>query len=123
MEQIILHLIGDYITQTNWMATKKAVNSLAALVHAITYSLPFLLIGSWQAVAVIGVTHFFVDRFGAARYVCYAKNWTTQPSLKWTDALSTGYPPDVPIWVATWLLVIVDNTIHLICNYLALYFF
>ena len=122
MNQLLLHLIGDYITQTNWMATMKARNSFAAFVHALIYSLPFLLIGSEQAVTIIFITHFFVDRFGLARYVCFAKNWATHPSLKWEDVNETGFPRELPIWLSTWLVIIVDNTLHLLCNYLALSF-
>lgn len=123
MEFILLHLIGDYITQTQWMASQKSSCSLAALVHAIVYSFPFLLIGSIQAVSLILVTHFFVDRFRLARYVVFAKNWVTEPSLRWGNVGPTGFPKDVPVWLSTMLLIVVDNTIHLMCNYAALTWF
>lgn len=38
----------------------------------------------------------------------------------WADCTSTGYPPDRPAWLAVWLLIIADNTLHVICNGLAL---
>lgn len=48
MIQLILHLVGDYITQTDWMAKNKTKNSFAAGSHALIYSLPFLLLKpSW----------------------------------------------------------------------------
>ncbi len=120
MEQLLLHLLGDYVTQTDWMATKKASDNLAAFLHATVYALPFLFIGSLQAVAVILASHFMVDRFSLARYVCFAKNWTTRPSLTWAEAHLTGYPRETPVWMATGLLIVVDNFIHLLSNYAAL---
>ena len=32
----------------------------------------------------------------------------------------TGYPRDTPPWLATGLLVVADNTLHLLCNAAAL---
>jgi len=75
MIQLILHLWGDYILQSGWMANNKTKAWFPAIAHATIYSLPFLLIGSWQAVFVIWSTHAVIDRFRLARYVCWAKNF------------------------------------------------
>ena len=97
MEQLLLHLIGDYITQTDWMARTKVRAIFAALTHAIVYSLPFLLLSpSLTAIAVIAVSHFLIDRFRLARYVVFAKNKVTDWHLKWADCRATGFPSDVP---------------------------
>ncbi len=121
MEQLLLHLLGDYITQTDWMAREKVRRSWAALVHAVVYAVPFLLItSSVNALAVILLTHFVIDRFRLARYVVFAKNWLNQPSLRWSDCCDTGFPKNVPIWMATWLMIITDNTMHMMINYAAL---
>lgn len=121
MEQLLLHLVGDYLTQTDWMAKEKTKQSLAALTHASVYSAPFaLLTSSGAALLVIWVTHFLIDRFRLARYVVFAKNWSTDRSLRWADCCSTGYHRDTPPWLAFWLLIIADNTIHLCINYAAL---
>lgn len=120
MEQLLLHLIGDYVTQTDWMARHKRVNWRAAMVHAWVYSLPFLLIGSGQAFFVIWFTHYLIDHHGLARYVVFAKNWATDRTLRWENCKATGYPPDAPPWLAVWLLIIADNTLHLCINYAAL---
>jgi len=69
---------------------------------------------------VIMGTHFLIDRFRLARYVCFAKNRITDPSLKWADASGTGYHKDVPPWLSVWLMIIADNTLHIACNYLSL---
>jgi hypothetical protein len=121
MEQLLLHLIGDYITQTDWMATEKTKSSLAAAVHAIVYSVPFLLLSpSSAAFAVILVSHFLIDRYRLARFVIFSKNWLNTPSLRWADCSDTGYSSDRPVWLAVWLMIIADNTMHLAINYAAL---
>jgi hypothetical protein len=147
MIQILIHLWGDYLTQSDWMAQNKTKAHLPALVHALVYSLPFFIIGSWKAIAVIAVTHFFIDRYRLARYIVWAKNllgacrewplarrdgkwvveelgpnqigyWAITPPFRACEA--TGYPPTTPPWLAFWLLIIADNTLHLTINYLAL---
>lgn len=59
MEQLLIHLFGDYFLQTDKQALNKKKSSWQCFLHILTYSLPFLLIGSWKAVLVIGITHFF----------------------------------------------------------------
>ena len=120
MEQLLLHLFGDYITQTDWMAKNKTIDMRVAVLHGLVYSLPFLLIGSFAAWTVIFLTHVLIDRYRMARFVVYAKNWTTDRTLRWSDASTTGYHRETPIWLAFWLLIIADNTLHLIINYCAL---
>ena len=124
MEQLLLHLIGDYITQSHWMATNKTKASMPCLIHVVLYSAGFLLLRpSLAAFAVIAVTHFFIDRFRLARFVVFAKNWAGCPifaDLSWNDCSATGFASDVPPWLAVWLLIVVDNTLHLSINYAAL---
>jgi len=120
MEQLILHLLGDYVTQSDWMAQHKTKNSFAAFVHATIYALPFLLIGSLTAVLIIWSTHWLIDRFRLARFVCYAKNLAGWPWLKWRDCAATGYPSDRPAWITVWLMIAADNTMHMAINYAAL---
>jgi len=121
MIQLIIHLIGDYITQTDWMAKNKTSSSKAALSHAIIYSLPFLILKpSMVGFSIILVTHFLIDRYRLARFVVFAKNKVTSPSLKWADCSATGYHKDDPAWLTVWLLIAADNTLHLAINYYAL---
>ena len=146
MEQLILHLIGDYITQSDWMANGKTSKYLPAMVHATVYSLPFLLLRpSWLAFSVILVTHFFIDRFRLAKYVVWVKNlivpriksvslevyqayyiertvWEVDPKRHWENCKATGYPSETPPFLAVWLMIIADNTMHLTINYLSLRF-
>ena len=117
-DQFVAHLVGDYILQSHWMATEKTKRSLAAGVHAATYALPFLfLTQSIAALAFIIGTHFVIDRFRLARFVVWAKNGYAFSGVVVTN---TGYKDEVPAWLAVWLLIIADNTMHLICNGVAL---
>jgi len=121
LEQLILHLIGDYVTQSDWMAQQKTKSTFAALCHATIYSLPFLLIGNARAVFVIWVTHFLIDRFRLARYVVFAKNFMCpRPWPVWEDCKATGYPSASPAWLAVWLMIAADNTLHLAINWACL---
>ena len=121
MEQLLLHLFGDYISQTQWMANEKVKKNVAAIIHAVVYSLPFLLLSpSFLAFLVIMITHGLIDRYRLARYVIFAKNWITDWSLKWSDCKNTGYPDTLPPWLGVWLMIIADNTMHLCINYAAL---
>ncbi|RLA29302.1 MAG: DUF3307 domain-containing protein, partial [Gammaproteobacteria bacterium] len=43
-DQLIAHAVGDFLLQSEWMAREKTKRSLAALVHCLTYILPFLLL-------------------------------------------------------------------------------
>lgn len=121
MEQLLLHLIGDYITQTEWMAQNKTRRSIAAAAHALVYSCPFLFLEpSKAAFLTILMTHYFIDRNRLARYVVFAKNKLTNWELRWSACSATGYPETMPPFLAVWLLIIADNTMHLCINYAAL---
>ncbi len=139
-DQILAHLIGDYLLQSDWQALNKTSRSFHAAVHAVTYALPFLFFRpSWLAFAFIVVTHFVIDRWRLARYVVWAKNWIALPKFesefvntatirywirranpKFSECAKTGYAPDRPDWLAFWLLIIADNSIHLLLNGVAL---
>lgn len=121
MPQLLCHLLGDYVLQTDWMARHKTQSSFVAAAHAVTYSLLFLLLSpTTAAFTVILVTHFFIDRFRLARFVVFAKNRVTDTQLRWADVDNTGQVKDTPPWMSIWLLIIVDNTLHLCINYAAL---
>lgn len=122
MEQLLLHLVGDYLTQSNWMALNKTKSWWPAFVHALVYTLPFFwLTQSPLALFVILGSHFLIDRYRLARYVVFFKNWLNEPfTMKWKDCTKTGYPDSTPDYLAFWLLIIGDNTTHLIVNYAAL---
>ncbi len=121
--QLVAHLVGDYVLQSDWMANAKTKQSLAAAVHALSYALPFLFLGpSVLALVVIIATHFAIDRFRLARFVVFAKNffaprneWPT-----WSECSGTGYPNSRPPFLSVWLLIIADNVLHVLINAVAL---
>jgi hypothetical protein len=145
-DQLLAHAIGDYVLQSDWMANEKTKRSVAALVHVLTYAIPFLFLRpSWLALLVIISTHFVIDRWRLARYVVWAKNFIaprrrlvgqldTGPkgndrirswvgyarNLPWRESDLTGYPCDTPAWLAVWLMIIADNIMHVFINGLAL---
>lgn len=120
-DQLLAHAVGDYIIQSDWMANEKTKKSLAAAVHAVTYALPFLfLTTSSIALAVIVSTHFAIDRWRLARFVCFAKNRLWPGRRPWSECSGTGYPSDRPPWLSVWLLIIADNIMHVAINGAAL---
>ena len=144
-DQIGLHIWGDYVLQSDYMANKKTSNGWVCLWHVFWYMLPFWigLHPSLVALAVMAGTHWAIDRYRLARFVCYVKNrlfaWGKQPS--WEYCRVTGYYDDLdpslsairdqmtrinpdwkptPGYVSLWLLIITDNIIHITINALAL---
>lgn len=145
-DQLLCHLIGDYVLQSDYMANDKTKKSVAALAHVVTYTLPFLFI-TWSpaALAVILVSHFVIDRWRLARYVCWLKNflapeksfgpWVVTRRVgtfeersrthtlwwhSWADCSGTGYHKNREPWMTVWLMIIADNTLHILLNGLAI---
>lgn len=118
---LILHLIGDYVLQTDRMAKEKVNKSTMAILHAFIYSIPFYIFIDLSVIAflTIFITHAIIDRYRLARFVIYFKNKVHDRSLKWVDCNETGFHKDRPVWLTVWLLIITDNTLHLTINYLA----
>lgn len=120
---VIAHFLGDYVTQSHWMATEKTRRMWPALLHGLIYGAPFLaLTRSPAALAVIAGTHALIDRYRLARHVIWAKNHLAPRGHNppWSDCKATGYPPDTPVWLAVGLLIAADNTIHVLVNTAAL---
>lgn len=115
--QLVAHVVGDYLLQSEWMVREKGRNHLAALAHVAVYLLPFLLLTQHPlTLLVIAASHFVLDRWRLARYVVWLKNWPWPGRLPWEQCKETGYPPDTPKWMSAWLLIIVDNTLHVLIN-------
>jgi hypothetical protein len=119
VSQLVAHGIGDYILQGDWMANEKTKQSLAAAVHTVTYTLPFLFLTlSPLTLFVICITHFAIDRWRLARYVVWFKNQLAPKAHRspWSECSATGYHESRPVWLSVWLLIIADNLIHVIIN-------
>jgi hypothetical protein len=122
---VLAHMIGDYIIQTDWMAQEKTSRWLPAVVHAVSYGLPFLVITTDPiALAIIVGTHAVIDRYRLARHVCWAKNQLAPKAYRhpWEECKATGYHEGRPPWLAVWLMIIADNTIHIAINSAAIWY-
>ena len=131
VEQLIAHAVGDYILQTDQMATKKTDSSRWAAFHAIFYTLPFLfLTQSVIALTIIAGTHFAIDRCVLARYVTKLKTLIDALVLSPRDIRgyfdqmdAAGFPPEVPAYLRVWIFIIADNLLHITINAFAIYYF
>ena len=117
MEQLIAHMIGDYVIQSDWMANNKTKPGLfglsVAFYHAATYTIPFIfIIQNPISLAIIMVSHGLIDHFRLAAKYTQLRNWNWQTS--------NGFPADRPVWLTTWVVILVDNTFHLLINYCAI---
>ncbi len=103
VDQVTAHFVGDYIIQSHWMATEKTRRWLPAIIHAVSYGLPFLFLRpSISAMAVLVGTHAVIDRYRLARHVCWAKNQVAPHShrVSWDHSWATGYPETTPPWLS-----------------------
>lgn len=116
---VLCHLIGDYVLQTHWMANEKTKRWWPAVVHALTYGIPFAFVvpSIWAWLVIVG-THAVIDRYRLARHIVWLKNQLAPKAYRypWRDGRATGYAPDLPPWLATWLMIITDNVIHVAIN-------
>ena len=129
MPELILHLLGDYVLQTEQMAVRKLRSWSWAIIHALVYSAPFyvylgIINGNWTqgwyAWLVIFGTHAVIDRMAIASTMCRLKNliWIGPDAPEKEE--NTGYGIETPPFIRFWLVVIVDNTMHLLINHIAL---
>ena len=121
MEQLLAHLVGDYLLQTSHMAKNKIHSWPVAILHAFVYSLPFLfLTQSPAALAMIFGSHAIIDRYRLAHYLAMAKNMAGNPK-RWREFnTGTGHEDSMPAWMSVWLVIITDNTMHLLINYFSI---
>lgn len=136
MEQLLCHLFADYWLQNDWMALNKKKHFWIALVHAIIYTIPFLLLTkSILALSVICLTHAIIDYTDIVCRLNQIKNWDFKeekccliiPDDKTIGCshkqinfiLKDGYS-NRPPFIRVWLIIIQDNILHLIINYLSI---
>jgi hypothetical protein len=99
MHWIYAHLIGDYLIQTDWMATGKKRSSWICAVHVLSYLLPFSLTPLvWWQLALIGAEHFAQDRTGVVVWLMRKKG-----------SAAFAQPPCGP-----WSVIVTDNILHVL---------
>jgi hypothetical protein len=114
-DQLLAHAVGDYVLQSDWMATNKSSRTIVALIHALCYAIPFLLFSpSALGLAVIIGSHLVIDRFRLAGWLNWLKNGLPRPRTL------TGFPADRPEYLVVWLVIITDNILHIAINGAAL---
>lgn len=120
MIQLLLHLLGDYFLQNDWMALNKSKYNLlgwyTCLLHCWLYAFPFgMYYQSWSIFTLVFATHFLIDKFGLAVYVTRLMNWN------WDGYL--GFDEDRPKFITVWIHIIRDNSMHIACNYFIIKYF
>lgn len=112
----LAHLVGDYLIQSDWMAQEKTKRWWPAVAHAVTYGIPFLFVTqSPLALFVIVATHAVIDRYRLARHVVWFKNQLAPKAFR-PPHTTTGHAENRPDWLVVWLLIIADNTLHMLIN-------
>lgn len=102
---VIGHMVGDYLLQNDWMATKKKQRSLPCLVHCVLWTISVLVFSGWwrwDVAIFLFVCHFIQDR--------------SQLIVKWMSIQQKGFmePPLGP-----WSIIVVDNVWHLVQLWIA----
>lgn len=122
MEQLLIHLFADYWLQNDFMALNKKQNFLIAILHSFIYTIPFLLLTrSFLALFVIFITHTIIDGTNIVNKLNQIKNWNFNTFFVWDDRkIFDGFESNRPIFIRVWLLIIQDNILHLIINYLSI---
>lgn len=142
----LAHMVGDYVLQSNWMAQRKTKEWGPALWHGATYGLPFMVVlgvfahrsgwlGALAYLLIVG-THIPIDHYRLVTRLIWLKNQFGPEGWQhpWdAHVAATGYHVErhgwhdkncsaqaTPIWMAVWLMIAADNTIHIIINSLAI---
>jgi hypothetical protein len=127
---LVAHLLADYVLQNDWMAREKTKGWFAAAIHGyvhlVVYSALFVVLGLdasflnvMVALILIGGTHAIIDRYRLAKHLIWAVNQLAPRASRypWAEARDNGgYAASKPAWMSTWLMIIVDNTMHLTIN-------
>lgn len=104
---LIGHLIGDFLFQTNWMATRKEKEWVPLVVHALVYTFFIALFGipthsiGWVGISIIFLTHIIIDRRFLIRF------WVR--TIQGARGKEEG-----------WLSIVTDQIFHLLILVLAL---
>ena len=116
MRQLIAHLVGDYVVQSQYMADTKVDRSREGVVwataHAALYTACFIPLTRHPArLAMIGITHGLLDHYRPFPKLIALRNTKMSPRF-----MGAFPQQQVPVW----LRIVVDNTAHLLINEIAL---
>lgn len=117
IEQLILHLLGDFILQTDWQAANKKkaswIGEIACQIHCILYSIPFILITDYIHVILIYVSHYAIDRTNVITWFLSFRNLTF-------TRINFGSNTKKPVHISFFVYTFVDMFFHLTTNYFIL---
>ena len=92
---IPLHLVGDFLLQTNIQAQKKSTSDIHCSAHAASYGavylFPLVVFLGWGGVlaaAVIAIAHYAVDRYSMAKLVPLLRHDAAPPY--WVEKVADG---------------------------------
>jgi hypothetical protein len=121
----LAHLWGDYIFQNHWMAVRKKTKLLAAFLHALFYSMPFIVfvyLGHITPLGllIIGGTHMLIDYFGIQKVLTFLGIGVVNGFVpRLFSKLDLPTDPELnppPPFLSVWLAIIVDNIFHITIN-------
>ena len=114
---LLLHFVGDYLLQNDWMAQNKTKDWFPCFIHCVLYTLPFGFV-IWQSPWLWSVflTHYAIDRWRLAEYWIRLVNWN------W-EGTNFGYDETKPKYMSVWLFIIIDNTFHILTNSLLIWLY
>lgn len=111
---LVGHFVGDYVLQTDWMATRKkertAEGELACLLHCGLWTLAVVALAGWwqwQLVVVVFLSHYVLDRTTLVRMVSMATG-----SACIASGLADGSP--LAISLGVFVEIMKDNAAHLL---------
>lgn len=128
---LVAHLVGDYILQNGWMARRKLDSLLIALFHGFIQGVLLELVVvilrpettfrvAITIFLVTAVTHGIIDRYRLIKPIIWAMNQIGD-SYSWREGKrNNGHPMNTPAWMSTWLMIIADNTLHLVITFVLL---
>lgn len=104
---LVAHLVGDWLLQTAWQAEGKVRGrflNAPLLVHCTVYTLSFVPVFLWHTLPLWGLvvlwgTHVFLDR----RF-----------PVVWLVKLREGKHGDLSYTPPAWLVIVVDQVVHLL---------
>ncbi len=121
MSELLCHLIGDYVLQNHWMANRKTSSFFVAAVHGLFYSIPFLFLGISPAQWLVSTwTHVLIDHYRIAKLWVDFWGVGTPGKVMKLFGSRIEQPSEAPPFLGVWLLIIVDNTLHLCINHAVL---
>jgi hypothetical protein len=122
------HFVGDYLFQSQWMATEKSYPGIrghkACTIHVLLYTFAVALFTGWHPLFLLAVAapHWLIDRWSLAKYWLRYKNGYDAFKGVWEKAPVCAVPaPDLlerNVWKVAFaapVYIMNDNTLHWVC--------